>query len=148
MNSLYTIISDSILIFWQNLKKTNPGISFTDVGRVLGEKWKKMSGIQCCQFLISCSSTMSNSSFELYYVYWLNCILFYLLNAQRKRRSHTRQKRERIKNVTRMRLVATRIPNPWILIQEMYLTVPKASSILKIILTFYMNAIVCRNLMS
>ncbi|KAK2377187.1 FACT complex subunit SSRP1 [Trifolium repens] len=27
----------------ENLKKTNPGISFTDVGRVLGEKWKKMS---------------------------------------------------------------------------------------------------------
>ncbi|KAL9323426.1 hypothetical protein ACSQ67_008283 [Phaseolus vulgaris] len=29
--------------FFQNLKKSNPGISFTDVGRVLGEKWKKMS---------------------------------------------------------------------------------------------------------
>ncbi|XP_058744875.1 FACT complex subunit SSRP1-like [Vicia villosa] len=28
----------------ENLKKTNPGISFTDVARVLGEKWKKMSG--------------------------------------------------------------------------------------------------------
>ncbi|KAJ7974447.1 FACT complex subunit SSRP1 [Quillaja saponaria] len=27
----------------ENLKKSNPGISFTDVGRVLGEKWKKMS---------------------------------------------------------------------------------------------------------
>ncbi|XP_027909661.1 FACT complex subunit SSRP1-like isoform X2 [Vigna unguiculata] len=27
----------------ENLKKTNPGISFTDVGRVLGEKWKKMT---------------------------------------------------------------------------------------------------------
>ncbi|MCH98748.1 FACT complex subunit SSRP1-like, partial [Trifolium medium] len=27
----------------ENIKKTNPGISFTDVGRVLGEKWKKMS---------------------------------------------------------------------------------------------------------
>ncbi|XP_057445608.1 FACT complex subunit SSRP1-like [Lotus japonicus] len=27
----------------ENLKKTNPGISFTDVGRVLGEKWKKIS---------------------------------------------------------------------------------------------------------
>eukprot|EP00256_Glycine_max_P060667 XP_014629569.1 FACT complex subunit SSRP1 [Glycine max] len=27
----------------ENLKKTNPGISFTDVGRVLGEKWKKLS---------------------------------------------------------------------------------------------------------
>ncbi|XP_054800044.1 FACT complex subunit SSRP1 [Prosopis cineraria] len=25
----------------ENLKKSNPGISFTDVGRVLGEKWKK-----------------------------------------------------------------------------------------------------------
>lgn len=27
----------------ENVKKTNPGISFTDVGRVLGDKWKKMS---------------------------------------------------------------------------------------------------------
>ncbi|KAH1215751.1 FACT complex subunit SSRP1 [Glycine max] len=27
----------------ENLKKTNPGISFTDAGRVLGEKWKKLS---------------------------------------------------------------------------------------------------------
>ncbi|GAU43803.1 hypothetical protein TSUD_247920 [Trifolium subterraneum] len=27
----------------ENIKKTTPGISFTDVGRVLGEKWKKMS---------------------------------------------------------------------------------------------------------
>ncbi|KAK4834438.1 hypothetical protein QYF36_022701 [Acer negundo] len=26
-----------------NIKKSNPGIAFTDVGRVLGEKWKKMS---------------------------------------------------------------------------------------------------------
>jgi hypothetical protein len=34
-----------LFILWQNLKKTNPGISFTDVGRVLGEKWKKMSGM-------------------------------------------------------------------------------------------------------
>ncbi|KHN13241.1 FACT complex subunit SSRP1 [Glycine soja] len=28
---------------FENLKKTNPGISFTDAGRVLGEKWKKLS---------------------------------------------------------------------------------------------------------
>ncbi|AES73756.2 high mobility group (HMG)-box protein [Medicago truncatula] len=27
----------------ENLKKTNIGISFTDVVRVIGEKWKKMS---------------------------------------------------------------------------------------------------------
>ncbi|THG19259.1 hypothetical protein TEA_026234 [Camellia sinensis var. sinensis] len=27
----------------ENIKKTNPGIAFTDVGRVLGEKWKKLS---------------------------------------------------------------------------------------------------------
>ncbi|PNX93784.1 FACT complex subunit ssrp1-like protein [Trifolium pratense] len=27
----------------ENLKKTNPGISFLDVGRVLGEKWKNLS---------------------------------------------------------------------------------------------------------
>ncbi|GLT35391.1 hypothetical protein SLA2020_098490 [Shorea laevis] len=27
----------------ENVKRTNPGISFTDVGRALGEKWKKMS---------------------------------------------------------------------------------------------------------
>ncbi|EHA8587922.1 FACT complex subunit SSRP1 [Cocos nucifera] len=27
----------------ENIKKTNPGMSFTDVGRALGERWKKMS---------------------------------------------------------------------------------------------------------
>ncbi|KAF4350909.1 hypothetical protein CsatB_021651 [Cannabis sativa] len=27
----------------ENVKKTNPGISFTEVGRVLGDKWNKMS---------------------------------------------------------------------------------------------------------
>ncbi|XP_020259196.1 FACT complex subunit SSRP1-like [Asparagus officinalis] len=27
----------------ENLKKNNPGMSFTDVGRALGEKWKKMT---------------------------------------------------------------------------------------------------------
>ncbi|KAM6564478.1 hypothetical protein CsatB_024476 [Cannabis sativa] len=27
----------------ENVKKTNPGISFPKVGRVLGDKWKKMS---------------------------------------------------------------------------------------------------------
>ncbi|XP_024031637.1 FACT complex subunit SSRP1 [Morus notabilis] len=27
----------------ENVKKSNPGISFTEVGRVLGDKWKKMS---------------------------------------------------------------------------------------------------------
>ncbi|ONI19315.1 hypothetical protein PRUPE_3G271500 [Prunus persica] len=27
----------------ENVKKSNPGIAFTDVGRVLGDKWKKMS---------------------------------------------------------------------------------------------------------
>jgi len=48
---LYVIFSKSIYIL-QNLKKTNPGISFTDVGRVLGEKWKKMSGMAAVSFLI------------------------------------------------------------------------------------------------
>ena len=27
----------------QNLKKSNPGTSFTDVSRILGEKWKRLS---------------------------------------------------------------------------------------------------------
>ena len=27
----------------ENVKKTNPGIAFTEVGRVLGDKWKKMT---------------------------------------------------------------------------------------------------------
>jgi structure-specific recognition protein 1 len=27
----------------ENVKKSNPGIAFTDVGRVLGDKWKKMT---------------------------------------------------------------------------------------------------------
>lgn len=47
----YIIFPESIY-FLQNLKKTNPGISFTDVGRVLGEKWKKMSGMAAVSFLI------------------------------------------------------------------------------------------------
>ncbi|XP_043707395.1 FACT complex subunit SSRP1 isoform X2 [Telopea speciosissima] len=29
----------------ENIKKDNPGIPFTDVARVLGERWKKMTGI-------------------------------------------------------------------------------------------------------
>lgn len=33
------------IFFLQNIKKTNPGMSFTDVGRALGEKWKKMTGM-------------------------------------------------------------------------------------------------------
>ncbi|XP_031488405.1 FACT complex subunit SSRP1-like isoform X1 [Nymphaea colorata] len=28
----------------ENVKRSNPGLSFTDVGRALGEKWKKISG--------------------------------------------------------------------------------------------------------
>ncbi|RWW26120.1 hypothetical protein GW17_00009514 [Ensete ventricosum] len=44
----------------QNLKKGNPGMSFTDVGRALGERWKKMTGLDCVQgnrlivFTLSC----------------------------------------------------------------------------------------------
>ncbi|RWW85803.1 hypothetical protein BHE74_00005490 [Ensete ventricosum] len=34
----------------QNLKKGNPGMSFTDVGRALGERWKKMTGLDCVQY--------------------------------------------------------------------------------------------------
>ncbi|KAB1211652.1 FACT complex subunit SSRP1 [Morella rubra] len=30
----------------ENLKKANPGISFTEVGRVLGDKWKKMTVVE------------------------------------------------------------------------------------------------------
>jgi len=93
-----------------------------------GRKWQVCNVANC---FISCSSTMYNSCSELYYAYELNCILFYLLNAQRKRRNHTRQKHVKINNVTRMKLAATRIPNPWILIQQMLLTVPKAGSIFK-----------------
>ncbi|RZB80599.1 FACT complex subunit SSRP1, partial [Glycine soja] len=33
----------------QNLKKTNHGVSFTNAGRVLGEKWKKLSRMAGCQ---------------------------------------------------------------------------------------------------
>lgn len=29
----------------QNVKKSNPGIAFTEVGRVLGERWNKLTGI-------------------------------------------------------------------------------------------------------
>ena len=34
-----------VCLFVQNIKKINPGLSFTDVGRALGDKWKKMSGM-------------------------------------------------------------------------------------------------------
>lgn len=27
------------------MKKTHPGIAFTEVGKVLGERWNKMTGI-------------------------------------------------------------------------------------------------------
>lgn len=40
--------TDAYCVFFfslQNIKKTNPGMSFTDVGRALGEKWKKMTGM-------------------------------------------------------------------------------------------------------
>ncbi|THG15340.1 hypothetical protein TEA_005317 [Camellia sinensis var. sinensis] len=30
----------------ENIKKINPGIAFTDVGRVLGDKWKKMTAAE------------------------------------------------------------------------------------------------------
>lgn len=33
-----------LYIIVQNIKKSNPGLSFTEVGKALGEKWKKMSG--------------------------------------------------------------------------------------------------------
>lgn len=41
------------LLATQNVKKTNPGISFTELGRVLGEKWKKMSGMRNIFRLVS-----------------------------------------------------------------------------------------------
>jgi len=49
--SYLCIIFPESIVFLQNLKKTNPGISFTDVGRVLGEKWKKMSGMAVVHFM-------------------------------------------------------------------------------------------------
>lgn len=27
----------------ENVKKSNPGMAFTDIGRTLGDRWKKMS---------------------------------------------------------------------------------------------------------
>ncbi|EOY03382.1 High mobility group isoform 3 [Theobroma cacao] len=40
----------------ENVKKSNPGIAFTEVGKVLGDKWKKMSGMVISELLIvSCS---------------------------------------------------------------------------------------------
>lgn len=36
----------------QNIKKSNPGISFTELGRVLGDKWNKMSGMWLFKILI------------------------------------------------------------------------------------------------
>lgn len=40
----------------QNIKKSTPGIAFTEVGRVLGDKWKKMTGIFFNEFNVSVSS--------------------------------------------------------------------------------------------
>ncbi|XP_057768691.1 FACT complex subunit SSRP1 isoform X2 [Salvia miltiorrhiza] len=34
----------------ENLKKTHPGISFTEVGKVLGERWNKMTGEEKCPY--------------------------------------------------------------------------------------------------
>ncbi|KAM1717624.1 hypothetical protein ACFX11_025432 [Malus domestica] len=56
-----------------NVKRENPGIAFTDVGRVLGEKWKKMS-------------------------------------AEEKEPYEAKARQD--KNATRMKLLATRTPNP------------------------------------
>lgn len=44
----------------QNVKKTNPGISFTEVGKVLGDKWNKMSGV----VTISATSLLCISGFH------------------------------------------------------------------------------------
>ncbi|XP_050134174.1 uncharacterized protein LOC126610219 isoform X3 [Malus sylvestris] len=56
-----------------NVKRENPGIAFTDVGRVLGEKWRKMS-------------------------------------AEEKEPYEAKARQD--KNATRMKLLATRTPNP------------------------------------
>lgn len=42
----------------QNLKRNTPGLSFTDVGRALGERWKKMTGmcLLTCAFTLICTS--------------------------------------------------------------------------------------------
>lgn len=37
--------------FLQNVKKGSPGLSFTDIGRALGDRWKKMSGMFLSTFV-------------------------------------------------------------------------------------------------
>lgn len=87
----------------QNVKKSNPGIAFTEVGRVLGERWNKLTGISPIFQFYSCFS-------------WLcDCIASYKSQCrrccflQRRRRLRTKRKLEQTRNGTVMRSVATRI---------------------------------------
>lgn len=41
---MYDMFFSSSYFVSQNVKKSNPGIAFTDVGKVLGDRWNKMSG--------------------------------------------------------------------------------------------------------
>lgn len=49
----------------QNVKKANPGIPFTEIGKVLGERWNKMTGMNkyafCIQFVVNDNSANVNA---------------------------------------------------------------------------------------
>ena len=42
--TLGSVLINSIIFTEQNIKKSNPGIGFGDIGKVLGDKWRQMSG--------------------------------------------------------------------------------------------------------
>lgn len=86
-------------VLMQNVKKTNPGISFTDVGKVLGERWNKMTG-------------WYNLNMRLI-VQWLTLALTLPeLVFQLRRKHHMKQKLEQTRNATLTRSVTTRIHRP------------------------------------
>lgn len=105
----------------QNVKKSNPGIQFKDIGRVLGERWNKMTGIHQFHFpFLDCISSYSPLSI---------CISAYINKPlplsclQRRRRPHMKQKLEQTRNGTVKRLVAIRIHSQWLLTPLMNQTV-------------------------
>jgi len=58
----------------QNLKKNNPGMSFTDVGRALGDKWKKMTGMAFLAWSYMYICCLLPIVWTNFFIYWeSNC---------------------------------------------------------------------------
>lgn len=43
-NNAALMFSPHIYVLIQNIRKSNPGMAFTEMGRALGERWRKMTG--------------------------------------------------------------------------------------------------------